>query len=54
MQDDLLLRKYSVVIVDEAHERNLNTDMLIGARRAACAALRVDVVTRARRFGWMW
>ena len=27
---DFLLSKYSVVIVDEAHERTLNTDLLIG------------------------
>lgn len=27
---DLLLRKYSVVILDEAHERSINTDILIG------------------------
>lgn len=27
---DLLLSRYSVVIVDEAHERTLNTDILIG------------------------
>lgn len=27
---DLLLRKYSVVLLDEAHERNLNTDVLLG------------------------
>ena len=30
IQDDLLLRKYSVIILDETHERNLNTDVLIG------------------------
>ena len=27
---DILLRKYSVVLLDEAHERNLNTDVLLG------------------------
>lgn len=30
IQEDLLLRKYSVLIIDEAHERNVNTDILIG------------------------
>ena len=30
IKKDLMLRKYSVICLDEAHERNLNTDVLIG------------------------
>lgn len=30
LAQDLTLSKYSVVIVDEAHERSVNTDVLIG------------------------
>ena len=30
LQGDALLRKYSVVVLDEVHERNLNTDVILG------------------------
>ncbi|ODV92620.1 hypothetical protein CANCADRAFT_22192 [Tortispora caseinolytica NRRL Y-17796] len=30
MAKDLTLSKYSVIVIDEAHERNVNTDILIG------------------------
>lgn len=30
LSQDLLLKKYSAIIVDEAHERSINTDLLIG------------------------
>lgn len=30
MMTDFMLKKYSCIIIDEAHERNINTDILIG------------------------
>jgi ATP-dependent RNA helicase DHX37/DHR1 len=30
MSTDSLLLDYSVIVIDEAHERKLNTDILIG------------------------
>lgn len=30
IESDFLLKKYSALIIDEAHERSINTDVLLG------------------------
>ena len=36
LQQDRQLRKYSVIIIDEAHERSLNIDFLLGLLKPLC------------------
>ena len=38
LQRDRMLRRYDTIIIDEAHERSLNIDFLLGYLRAAAAA----------------
>ncbi|SCU96922.1 LAME_0F17898g1_1 [Lachancea meyersii CBS 8951] len=39
MMNDFMLSKYSAIVIDEAHERNINTDILIGLL-SRCVKLR--------------
>lgn len=36
LQQDRLLKQYSVIIIDEAHERSLNIDFLLGVLKQIC------------------
>lgn len=56
---DPTLRRYSVVILDEAHERTLNSEVLLGVMKKAMLArectprpLRVSPRFRTYRFVW--
>lgn len=47
LKSDFLLRKYSAILLDEAHERNLNTDILIGLLSRA-VKLRNDICRKEK------
>jgi len=36
IREDFLLRKYAVIIIDEAHERSVNSDLLVGLLSRIC------------------
>lgn len=40
IQQDRLLMQYDTIIIDEAHERSLNIDFLLGYLKSSCRAAR--------------
>jgi ATP-dependent RNA helicase DHX37/DHR1 len=47
---DFLLRKYSAVILDEAHERNTNTDVLLGMLSRAIHIRRAQSIEETEKW----
>ena len=50
IETDFMLRRYSVVIIDEAHERSLNSDILVSLLTRIATA-RCDRAFRERQQG---
>ena len=47
VENDFLLKNYSVIIIDEAHERSLNSDILVALLSRICQA-RCDIAYKER------